>query len=43
MIVQKMMQGFGETETPKDETVDLMEAYVYEFINNLVRRSLARS
>lgn len=35
-LVSKMMRGFGECDEPKDETLELMEAYVYEFINNLV-------
>ena len=39
----KMMQGFGETTDPRDDTLELMEAYVFEFINNVVHRSLARS
>ncbi len=39
----KMMQGFGETAEPRDDTLDLMEAYVFEFINNVIHRSLARS
>jgi Transcription initiation factor IID, 18kD subunit len=38
-----MMYGFGETQHPRDDTLDLMETYVYEFINNLVHRSLDRS
>jgi hypothetical protein len=39
----KMMQGFGETADPRDDTLDLMEGYVFEFINNVIHRSLARS
>ncbi len=39
----KMMQGFGESAEPRDDTLDLMEAYVFEFINNVIHRSLARS
>jgi hypothetical protein len=39
----KMMQGFGETADPRDDTLDLMEAYVFEFINNVIHRSLSRS
>lgn len=38
-----MMRGFGESADPKEETVELMEVFVYEFINNLVQRSLLRS
>lgn len=39
----KMMQGFGEINEPRDDTLELMEAYVFEFINNIVHRSLQRS
>jgi hypothetical protein len=39
----KMMQGFGETAEPRDDTLDLMEGYVFEFINNVIHRSLSRS
>ena len=39
----KMMQGFGETAETRDDTLDLMEAYVFEFINNVIHRSLSRS
>ena len=38
-----MMQGFGETADPRDDTLDLMEGYVFEFINNVIHRSLSRS
>jgi hypothetical protein len=38
-----MMQGFGETAEPRDDTLDLMEGYVFEFINNVIHRSLSRS
>lgn len=37
-----MMSAFGETEA-KEDTLDLMEVYVYEFINNVVHRALAKS
>ena len=37
------MQGFGECSDPRDDTLELMEAYVYEFITNTIHRSLARS
>lgn len=37
------MKGFGEFGEPRDDTLELMESYVFEFINNLVHRSLARS
>lgn len=43
IAVSRMMQGFGECSEPRDDTIELMETYVYEFINNLVHRSLARS
>lgn len=38
-----MMQGFGETGEPREDTLELMEFYVYEFINNLAKRSLVKS
>ena len=41
--LSKMMQGFGESDDPRDDSLELMEAYVFEFINNLVHRSLSRS
>ncbi len=43
LLVSKMMVGFGETDPPQDSTLEVLEAYVYEFINNLVQRSLQRS
>ena len=39
----RMMYGFGEVESPRDDTLDLMETYVYEFITNVIHRSLAKS
>lgn len=39
----KIMQGFGECTSPRDDTLELLEAYVYEFITNVVYRSLSRS
>jgi hypothetical protein len=36
----KMMRGFGESGEPREDTLDLLEAMVYEFTNNLVQRSL---
>jgi hypothetical protein len=39
----KMMKGFGESGEPRDDTLELLEAFVYEFTNNLVQRSLQRS
>jgi hypothetical protein len=41
--VAKMMKGFGESGEPRDDTLELLEAFVYEFTNNLVQRSLQRS
>lgn len=38
-----MMRGFGESCEPRDDTLELLEAFVYEFTNNLVQRSLKRS
>lgn len=32
----KMMKGFGESGEPRDDTLELLEAFVYEFTNNLV-------
>jgi hypothetical protein len=39
----RMMYGFGEVDNPRDDTLDLMETYVYEFITNVIHRSLAKS
>jgi len=39
----KMMQGFGEDDNPKDETVELMEIYVQEMITNLAKRANEKS
>jgi hypothetical protein len=38
-----MMIGFGESGEPRDDTVELMELYVIEFISNISKRSLQRS
>lgn len=38
-----MMIGFGENSDPRDDTVDLMELYVIEFITNISKRAQARS
>jgi hypothetical protein len=38
-----MMYGFGEEFEPNEDTVELMEQYVNEFISNVAKRSLARS
>ena len=38
-----MMYGFGEEREPRDDTLDLMELYVIEFVSNLAKRSLAKS
>ena len=43
MLVSKLMRGFGESGEPRDDTLELLESYVFEFINNLVQRSLQRS
>ena len=37
------MFGFGEEEEPNEDTIDLMEVYVVEFLSNITKRSLARS
>lgn len=42
-IVYKMMIGFGESGEPREDTVELMELYVIEFINNISKRALQRS
>ena len=39
----RMMFGFGDVDSPRDDTLDLMETYVYEFVTNVIHRSLARS
>eukprot|EP00347_Sterkiella_histriomuscorum_P002568 403367648 len=41
--LQRMMIGFGENEEPRDDTMELMELYVIEFITNLSRRAMSRS
>lgn len=38
-----MMVGFGECTEPRDDTIDLMETYVIEFISNISKRSLTKS
>jgi hypothetical protein len=38
-----MMHGFGEVDNPRDDTLEMMETYVYEFITNVIHRSLAKS
>ncbi len=42
-LVTNMMYGFGEEREPRDDTLELMELYVVEFITNLAKRSLQRS
>jgi len=37
------MRGFGESGEPRDDTLELLESYVFEFINNLIQRTLQRS
>ena len=39
----RMMHGFGEVDNPRDDSLELMETYVYEFITNVIHRSLAKS
>ena len=34
--MSKMMKGFGESGEPRDDTLELLESYVFEFINNVV-------
>lgn len=43
LLVIKMMYGFGEDMEPRDDTLELMEEYVIEFMNNVTKRSLIRS
>ena len=38
-----MMYGFGDDKNPLDETVELVDDYLNEFIINLAKRSLKRS
>jgi hypothetical protein len=42
-LVVNMMYGFGEEREPRDDTLELMELYVIEFVSNLAKRSLAKS
>ena len=42
-IVRNMMYGFGEDKDPNEETLELMELYVIEFISNVSKRALSRS
>jgi len=42
-LVVKMMIGFGECDEPREDTLELMELYVIEFISNVTKRSLAKS
>ena len=37
------MYGFGEDKDPNEETLELMELYVIEFISNVSKRALSRS
>ncbi|CDW87722.1 UNKNOWN [Stylonychia lemnae] len=41
--IHKMMVGFGECEEPRDDTMELMELYVIEFITNISKRAQQRS
>jgi hypothetical protein len=43
LIVVKMMYGFGEDQEPREDTLEIMEMYVIEFMSNLAKRSLSRS
>jgi hypothetical protein len=36
VLVSKLMRGFGESGEPRDDTLELLESYVFEFINNLI-------
>ena len=38
-----MMIGFGECVEPREDTLELMELYVTEFIHNMARRALVKS
>lgn len=38
-----MMIGFGESGEPREDTVELMELYVIEFITNISKRAMSRS
>ena len=33
------MIGFGECEDPREDTIELMELYVIEFITNISKRA----
>ena len=37
------MYGFGDDKNPLDETVELVDDYINEFIINLAKRALKRS
>ena len=41
--LKKLMYGYGDAILPNDETVDLMEVYVQEYVINLVAQSMRRS
>ena len=40
ILVKNMMYGFGEEKDPNEETLELMELYVIEFVSNVAKRSL---
>ena len=40
--LRKLMYGYGDDRTPNEQSVDLLEIYVEEFICNLVSRSMRR-
>jgi len=37
------MYGFGDSKTPMDETVELLDEYMQEFVLNLSEKALRRS
>ena len=41
--LKKLMYGYGDAILPNDETVDLMEVYVQEYVINLVSQAMRRS
>jgi hypothetical protein len=42
-IVVEMMYGFGEDPEPREDTLELMETYVIEFLSNISKRALEKS
>jgi hypothetical protein len=43
MIVKLMMFGFGDGQNTDEQTLNLAEEYVYDFIVNLVTRAFKRA